>query len=70
MSNLSAVLLALSIVGLDRLTKWVVDTNMYVGESIGVIPGFFALTYVRWPCPGCSIVFRSRIAGSVVQRRL
>ena len=45
MSNLSAVGFALLIVGLDRLTKWAVDTNMYVGESIGVIPGFFALTY-------------------------
>lgn len=49
MSNLSAVGFALLIVGLDRLTKWAVDTNMYVGESIGVIPGFFALTYVRNP---------------------
>ncbi|MCC6763096.1 MAG: signal peptidase II [Deltaproteobacteria bacterium] len=38
---------ALVVVGLDRLTKALVLDQMTLHESIPVIDGFFALTYVR-----------------------
>ncbi|RJE49052.1 signal peptidase II [Dehalobacter sp. MCB1] len=34
---------------LDRLSKWVVQSNMTLGESQAVIPGFFHLTYILNP---------------------
>jgi signal peptidase II len=34
---------------LDQLTKWIVVSRFYYGESVEVIPGFFNLTYVRNP---------------------
>lgn len=34
---------------LDRLSKWVVQSNMTLGESRVVIPGFFHLTYILNP---------------------
>ena len=33
----------------DQLTKRVVMSRFYYGESFSVIPGFFDLTYVRNP---------------------
>ncbi len=40
-------LLALFIIAVDQLTKWLVVRNMEVGESINVIDGFFYLTSHR-----------------------
>ncbi len=37
--------LIIAIVLLDQISKIAVRTNMTLGESIDVIPGFFALTY-------------------------
>jgi len=34
------------IVILDRVSKIIVQNNMQIGESIGVIPGFFHITYI------------------------
>ncbi|WP_368294038.1 signal peptidase II [Dehalobacter sp. TBBPA1] len=34
---------------LDRLSKWAVQSNMMLGESQAVIPGFFHLTYILNP---------------------
>jgi signal peptidase II len=34
---------------LDQLSKWLVSSRFYYGESVEVIPGFFDLTYVRNP---------------------
>jgi signal peptidase II len=34
---------------LDQLTKWLVASRFYYGESVEVVPGFFDLTYVRNP---------------------
>ena len=49
MSNRAAALFIVAIVALDQLTKWMVSTSMTVGQSIDLIPGFFAFTYVRNP---------------------
>lgn len=34
-----------ALVGLDQLTKWLVDTHMQLGQSIPLIPGVFELQY-------------------------
>lgn len=38
-----------SILLLDLLTKWLIMRAFYLNESLSLIPGFFALTYVRNP---------------------
>src|ERR1700689_1529023 len=40
-------LIALSVVVLDRVAKWVVARDISLHESIQVIPGFFRLTHVE-----------------------
>lgn len=40
-------LIAVIVLLLDRLAKWVVATNIPLHESIVVIPGFFHLTHVQ-----------------------
>lgn len=40
-------LIALSIVLLDRVTKWSVSKNISLHDGIQVIPGFFRLTHVE-----------------------
>jgi len=37
------------VVILDRITKIIIQSNMSLGESITVIPGFFHLTYILNP---------------------
>jgi signal peptidase II len=37
--------LALCIVVLDQITKWLVQRGIYLGDEITVIPGFFNLTH-------------------------
>ncbi|UWG96102.1 signal peptidase II [Dehalobacter sp. DCM] len=33
----------------DRVTKWIVQSNLALGESLSVIPGFFHITYILNP---------------------
>ncbi|AIF43829.1 signal peptidase II [Virgibacillus sp. SK37] len=40
-------LLALVIIALDQLTKWVIDKTMHIGEKITIINDFFYLTSHR-----------------------
>lgn len=40
-------IVALIIIGLDQLTKWMVVRSMEIGESITIIDGFFYLTSHR-----------------------
>ena len=32
---------------IDQITKWIVDTNMQLQQSMDVIPGFFRITYLQ-----------------------
>jgi signal peptidase II len=41
------LLIALSVVVLDRLTKWAVARNIPLHDSIAIIPDFFRLTHVE-----------------------
>lgn len=41
------LLIALSVVVLDRTAKWVIARNISLHDSIQVIPGFFRLTHVE-----------------------
>lgn len=41
------LLIALSVVVLDRLTKWAVARNIALHDSIQIIPDFFRLTHVE-----------------------
>lgn len=40
-------LIALSIVVLDRVSKWLVASNIALHDTISIIPGFFRLTHVE-----------------------
>jgi signal peptidase II len=40
-------LIALSVLLLDRLTKWAVATNISLHDGLQVIPGFFRITHVE-----------------------
>ncbi|HEY8346950.1 MAG TPA: signal peptidase II [Symbiobacteriaceae bacterium] len=40
------ILLALTVLGLDQFTKWLVVTRMAEFETIPVIPGFFSIQFV------------------------
>ncbi len=42
-------LVALAILAIDQITKWIVMTHFIPGESITVLPHFFLLTYVANP---------------------
>lgn len=44
---LLVAVIPLVLIGIDQWTKYAIDTEFYVGESIPVIKGFFNLTYVR-----------------------
>ena len=41
------ILLFVSVVLLDQLSKWLLDINMQIGDSITLIPGFFRITYLH-----------------------
>ena len=43
------ILIAILIVAADRLSKWLVATQIPLNESIPIIPGFFRLTHVDNP---------------------
>jgi signal peptidase II len=40
-------LVAIAVVFLDRVTKWLVAARMDLHDSISVLPGFFQVTYVQ-----------------------
>ncbi len=40
-------LIAATVVVLDRITKWLVATQITLHDSVNVIPGFFKLTHVE-----------------------
>ena len=42
-------LLAVIVVLLDRVSKWLVATNISLHDSVTIIPGFFRLTHVENP---------------------
>jgi signal peptidase II len=52
--------LSLAILGLDQVTKWIVDRSMQVYESIELLP-FFNLTYLR--NQGAAFSFLSQAGG-------
>lgn len=41
------ILIATTVVALDRLTKWMVSQNIMLHDSVDVIPGIFRLTHVQ-----------------------
>ncbi len=41
------LLIAVGVLLLDRLTKWIVSTHITLHDSISIIPGFFRLTHVQ-----------------------
>jgi signal peptidase II len=45
--RLPYVLLVIFIILLDRWTKWLVDTRLFLNQTIQVIDGFFNITYVQ-----------------------
>jgi signal peptidase II len=40
-------LIALSVLLLDRVSKWIISSNITLHDSIQVIPGFFRITHVE-----------------------
>jgi signal peptidase II len=46
-SLLWAVVIALAVFVVDQGTKSLVEGSMRVGESIGLVPGFLSLTYIK-----------------------
>jgi signal peptidase II len=40
------LLLAVPLIGLDQLTKWLVQKNIPYGNEVPIIPGFFSLVHV------------------------
>lgn len=65
------ILTTVVIVLLDILTKAYITSNLFLHESVGVIDGFFNITYVRNPgaafgfLAGASPVFRSLFFGAI-----
>ncbi len=40
-------LICISVLGLDRISKFIVQKTMYEGESIPVLPHIFSLSYIK-----------------------
>ena len=51
--RLPYLILAVAILALDRWTKWMIDTQLSLNQTISVIDGFFNITYV----PNTGIAF-------------
>ncbi len=45
--NFKQILLFISILFADQITKWAIDFNMMLGDSITIIPNFFRITYLH-----------------------
>lgn len=41
------IFIVILLIFLDQITKYIIQTNFYLGESIPVIQGFFSITYVQ-----------------------
>ena len=50
------LLIVLGLFGIDQITKFIVDSNMALGQSITIVDDFFNLTYVRNTGAGFSIL--------------
>lgn len=50
------LLIILGLFGIDQITKFIVDSNMALGQSITIVDDFFNLTYVRNTGAGFSIL--------------
>lgn len=53
------LLIALAVLVLDRLTKWLVIRNIAVEDSISIIPGLFRLTHLENPGAAFSLFAES-----------
>ena len=42
-------LIAIAVMAADRATKWMVERNVSLHDSIAVVPGFFRITHVQNP---------------------
>jgi len=40
-------LIAVLVVGLDRITKWTISQRVLLHDSVSVIPGFFRITHIE-----------------------
>ena len=54
------LLLVLFIILLDQLIKYLVSTNMFLGQSIPVLPQIFHLTYIQNPGAAFGILENQR----------
>ncbi len=45
--KLKQIVLFIGIIFADQISKWMIDLNMMVGESITLIPNFFRITYLH-----------------------
>ena len=54
------VTISLTIIGLDQITKLLIHHSMRLHESIPVVQGFFAITYIR--NPGAAFGFLAELA--------
>lgn len=39
--------IAIAVLALDRVTKWLITSSMHLHESVSVIPGLFRITHVQ-----------------------
>ena len=46
-SRLPYIVLILTVLGLDRWTKWLIQTKLLLNQTILIIDGFINITYVR-----------------------
>jgi len=53
------LLIALAVLLLDRLTKWLVVRNIALEDSISIIPGFFRFTHLENPGAAFSLFAES-----------
>jgi signal peptidase II len=53
------LLIALSVLVLDRLTKWIIVRTIVLEDAISIIPGFFRLTHLENPGAAFSLFAES-----------
>ena len=64
------VLIAVSVVVLDRIAKWAVATYVPLHDSLTVIPGFFHITHVENPGAAFGLFAPSRQLRGKLERWL
>lgn len=55
MPSIFMILIIISIIILDQVTKYIIKVSMYLGESITVLGDFFRITYVENPGMACGV---------------